>query len=181
MGVDVRAQFRRASDALVSPRGPRPGRVPPMLGGHAPRTTTAAATHADTWSASATTSSLPEALRASTEQQDRICDGSGARVKWSGRAPGAVTSVRYGRPGSGRVGAGSAASPRVFQEPARGASPSVGEAWRLSGEPRETLGPLRHRPTSLPWHSATQRCSRRGRLGARRASAPWTGPRARSI
>jgi alkanesulfonate monooxygenase SsuD/methylene tetrahydromethanopterin reductase-like flavin-dependent oxidoreductase (luciferase family) len=68
-------QFHHTANAEVRPRGPRPGRVPLMMGGHGPKTMTAAATHADTWSAYATTSSLPEAFAPMTEQLDRICAG----------------------------------------------------------------------------------------------------------
>jgi alkanesulfonate monooxygenase SsuD/methylene tetrahydromethanopterin reductase-like flavin-dependent oxidoreductase (luciferase family) len=73
--VSFDGRFHTAADASVRPRGPRAGRIPLVLGGHAPRTMTAAARHADTWSAYATTSSLPSAFRAMTQQLDRICDG----------------------------------------------------------------------------------------------------------
>jgi len=66
-------EFHRAAGAEVRPRGPRPGRVPLMKGGHAPKTMTAAARLADTWSAHATTSSLPEAFAPMIAQLDRIC------------------------------------------------------------------------------------------------------------
>lgn len=73
--VTFEGEYHRAIGAEVRPRGPRPGRVPLMMGGHATKTMTAAATHADTWSAYATTSSLPDAFAPLTEQLDRICDG----------------------------------------------------------------------------------------------------------
>ena len=44
-----------------------------MMGGHSPKTMTAAARHADIWSAYATTSSLPQAFAPMTEQLDQIC------------------------------------------------------------------------------------------------------------
>jgi alkanesulfonate monooxygenase SsuD/methylene tetrahydromethanopterin reductase-like flavin-dependent oxidoreductase (luciferase family) len=68
-------EFHRADGAEVLPRGPRPGRVPLMLGGHSPRTMKLAATYADTWSAFATTSSLPAAFTAMIQQLERICEG----------------------------------------------------------------------------------------------------------
>jgi alkanesulfonate monooxygenase SsuD/methylene tetrahydromethanopterin reductase-like flavin-dependent oxidoreductase (luciferase family) len=71
--VTYDGEYHQATDAEVRPRGPRPGRVPLMMGGHSPRTMTAAATHADIWSAFATTSSLPEAFKSLTEQLDAIC------------------------------------------------------------------------------------------------------------
>jgi alkanesulfonate monooxygenase SsuD/methylene tetrahydromethanopterin reductase-like flavin-dependent oxidoreductase (luciferase family) len=86
--VTFQGQFHRAADALLRPRGPRAGRVPLILGGHAPRTMTAAARHADTWSAYATTSSLPEAFRPLTTQLDRICEGIGRDPESIGRSVG---------------------------------------------------------------------------------------------
>jgi len=74
-GVRFNGAFHRADGVDVRPRGPRPGRVPLMMGGHSTRTITAAASYADTWSAYATSSSLPEAFRKLTEQLDRICEG----------------------------------------------------------------------------------------------------------
>jgi alkanesulfonate monooxygenase SsuD/methylene tetrahydromethanopterin reductase-like flavin-dependent oxidoreductase (luciferase family) len=76
-GVTFKGQFHHAEGAEVRPRGPRPGRVPLMMGGHSTRTMTAAAAHADIWSAYATSSSLPEAFRAMTGQLDRICEEMG--------------------------------------------------------------------------------------------------------
>ena len=60
--VTFDGEFHHATGAEVRPRGPRPGRIPLMMGGHADRTMTAAARHADTWSGYATTSSLPDAF-----------------------------------------------------------------------------------------------------------------------
>jgi alkanesulfonate monooxygenase SsuD/methylene tetrahydromethanopterin reductase-like flavin-dependent oxidoreductase (luciferase family) len=73
--VTFDGEFHHAKSAGVQPRGPRPGRIPLMMGGHATKTMTAAATHADIWSAYATTSSLPEAFKGMTEQFDQICAG----------------------------------------------------------------------------------------------------------
>lgn len=88
--VTFEGEIHRAADVVVRPRGPRPGRVPLMMGGHAPRTMTAAARHADTWSGFATTSSLPEAFRAMTDQLDRICVGIGRDPASIGRSVGAI-------------------------------------------------------------------------------------------
>jgi alkanesulfonate monooxygenase SsuD/methylene tetrahydromethanopterin reductase-like flavin-dependent oxidoreductase (luciferase family) len=49
---------------------------------------TLAATHADTWSAFPTTSSLPAAFRTMIEQLDRICDGIGRDPASLGRSVG---------------------------------------------------------------------------------------------
>lgn len=86
--VTFTGQFHRAQGAEVLPRGPRPGRIPLMLGGHAPRTMGLAARHADTWSAFATTSSLPETFRPMTAQLDQICEGIGRDPTSIGRSIG---------------------------------------------------------------------------------------------
>jgi alkanesulfonate monooxygenase SsuD/methylene tetrahydromethanopterin reductase-like flavin-dependent oxidoreductase (luciferase family) len=96
--VTFEGERHRATDAMVRPRGPRPGRVPLMLGGHAPRTMTAAATHADTWSAFATSSSFPEAFRAMTTELDRICESIGRDPASIERSVGVIVE-----PGSERT------------------------------------------------------------------------------
>ena len=59
-----------------------------MMGGHADRTMTAAATHADTWSGYARSSSLPDAFAEMTSQLDRICEGIGRDPATIGRSVG---------------------------------------------------------------------------------------------
>jgi alkanesulfonate monooxygenase SsuD/methylene tetrahydromethanopterin reductase-like flavin-dependent oxidoreductase (luciferase family) len=81
-------EFHHANDAEVRPRGPRPGRIPLMMGGHSTRTMTAAATHADIWSAYATSSSLPEAFAPMTAELDRICESLGRDPATIGRSVG---------------------------------------------------------------------------------------------
>jgi alkanesulfonate monooxygenase SsuD/methylene tetrahydromethanopterin reductase-like flavin-dependent oxidoreductase (luciferase family) len=88
-GETFAGAFHRVDDAQVRPRGPRPGRIPLMMGGHSTRTMTAAATHADVWSAYATTSSLPEAFMLMTQELDRICEGIGRDPASIGRSVGA--------------------------------------------------------------------------------------------
>jgi alkanesulfonate monooxygenase SsuD/methylene tetrahydromethanopterin reductase-like flavin-dependent oxidoreductase (luciferase family) len=87
--VTFDGQFHHATNAEVRPRGPRPGRIPLMMGGHADRTMTAAARHADTWSGYATTSSLPHAFAEMTTKLDRICEGIGRDPASIGRSVGA--------------------------------------------------------------------------------------------
>lgn len=88
--VTFEGEIHHAADVVVRPRGPRPGRVPLMLGGHRPRTMTAAARHADTWSAFPTTSSLPEAFSTLTDQLDQICDRIGRDPASIGRSVGVI-------------------------------------------------------------------------------------------
>jgi alkanesulfonate monooxygenase SsuD/methylene tetrahydromethanopterin reductase-like flavin-dependent oxidoreductase (luciferase family) len=87
-GLTFHGEFHHAEGAEVRPRGPRPGGIPLMMGGLSTRTMTAEATHADTWSAFATSSSLPEAFAAMTEQLDRICEGIGRDPATIGRSIG---------------------------------------------------------------------------------------------
>jgi alkanesulfonate monooxygenase SsuD/methylene tetrahydromethanopterin reductase-like flavin-dependent oxidoreductase (luciferase family) len=87
--VTFDGQFHHATNAEVRPRGPRPGRIPLMMGGHADRTMTAAARHADTWSGYATTSSLPHAFAEMTTKLDRICERIGRDPASIGRSVGA--------------------------------------------------------------------------------------------
>lgn len=86
--VTFDGEFHHAHGAEVVPHGPRPGRVPLMLGGHASRTMTLAAAHADIWSAFATTSSLPGAFEPLTHELDRICESIGRDPASIGRSIG---------------------------------------------------------------------------------------------
>lgn len=88
--VTFDGQFHHVKNADVRPRGPRPGRIPLMMGGHADRTMTAAARHADIWSGYARSSSgsLPEAFVEMTTRLDRICEGIGRDPATIGRSVG---------------------------------------------------------------------------------------------
>ncbi len=58
---------------ILTPRGPRPGRIPLMLGGQGPRTMRLAVQHADIWSTYATESSEADAFASMIERLDTIC------------------------------------------------------------------------------------------------------------
>jgi alkanesulfonate monooxygenase SsuD/methylene tetrahydromethanopterin reductase-like flavin-dependent oxidoreductase (luciferase family) len=88
--VTYEGRFHQVFDAAVRPRGPRPGRIPLMLGAHSARTMTAAVTHADIWSGFVTTSSYPEAFRAMTAQLNQICDQLGRDPTSIGRSVGVI-------------------------------------------------------------------------------------------
>lgn len=70
--VEFAGEYHRASTEQ-RPRGPRPGKIPIMLGGHKERTMGLAVRYADIWSAFATESSLPEAFEPMLGQLDGIC------------------------------------------------------------------------------------------------------------
>ena len=107
--VTFAGEFHRADGAEVSPRGPRPGQVPLMLGGHSPRTMRLAANHADTWSTYARTSSLPETFRSMTAQLDQICEGIGRDPASIGRSVGVFVEPGDTRAAEG-IGFGAAIS-----------------------------------------------------------------------
>ena len=72
----------------TAPRGPRPGSIPLMLGGHGPRTMRLAAKHADIWSAFATESSLAEAFAPMIERLDTVCEAHSREPSTLGRSIG---------------------------------------------------------------------------------------------
>ena len=99
--VIFEGEFHRAEGAEVLPHGPRHGQVPLMLGGHSPRTMTLAAKLADTWSAFATTSSLPNAFEPLTRALDRICESIGRDPASIGRSVGVFVE-----PGDAKIAEG---------------------------------------------------------------------------
>ena len=110
--VTFEGEFHHANDAQVRPRGPRPGRIPLMMGAMGEKMMTAAARHADIWSAYARTSSLPEAFADMTSQLDRICEEVGRDPASIGRSVGVFVepgdghtaeSAGFGPPISGSI------------------------------------------------------------------------------
>lgn len=70
-------RYHRVDDLENRPRGPRPGRIPLMLGGNGPRTIALAARHADIWSALATGDSRPEAFAERIRLAEQSCTDIG--------------------------------------------------------------------------------------------------------
>jgi alkanesulfonate monooxygenase SsuD/methylene tetrahydromethanopterin reductase-like flavin-dependent oxidoreductase (luciferase family) len=95
--VTFEGEYYTGENLIVRPRGPRPGGIPLMMGGHATKTMTAAARHADIWSAFATTSSQPDAFRDMTRRLDQICEEVGREPASIERSVGAVVEVGTGR------------------------------------------------------------------------------------
>ena len=66
-------RYHQADGLEVRPRGPRPGRIPLMLGALGPSSMRLAARHADIWSGFATESSLPEWFPPMLDQLEKAC------------------------------------------------------------------------------------------------------------
>lgn len=66
-------RYHRAHELEIRPRGPRPGRIPLMLGGHGPRTMRLAAKHADIWSSAAMDDSRPEWFAPMFDRVEKAC------------------------------------------------------------------------------------------------------------
>lgn len=88
--ADLHGEYHRASEQVLRPRGPRPGEMPLMLGGHGPRTIGLAVKYADIWSAYGTDSSLPPAFAERIELVDRACEDQGRDPASLGRSVGVV-------------------------------------------------------------------------------------------
>jgi alkanesulfonate monooxygenase SsuD/methylene tetrahydromethanopterin reductase-like flavin-dependent oxidoreductase (luciferase family) len=86
--ADFHGEFHSATNLEQRPRGPRPGGVPIMLGGHGPRTMRLAVQHADIWSAYATESSLPNAFETMLAALDAVCAAAGREPGSLGRSIG---------------------------------------------------------------------------------------------
>jgi alkanesulfonate monooxygenase SsuD/methylene tetrahydromethanopterin reductase-like flavin-dependent oxidoreductase (luciferase family) len=91
--AEFTGQYHAAVDLEQRPRGPRPGRIPIMLGAHKARTMGLAVRHADIWSAFATESSLPEAFEPMLQQLDAICAEQGRDPASLGRSVGVVVET----------------------------------------------------------------------------------------
>jgi len=86
--ADFHGEFHSAIDLEQRPRGPRPGGVPIMLGGHGPRTMRLAVQYADIWSAYATESSLPGVFDTMLAGLDTACGAAGRDPGSLGRSIG---------------------------------------------------------------------------------------------
>ncbi len=85
--VEHEGPYHRAS-VEMRPRGPQPGAIPIMLGGHGPRTIGLAARHADIWSCYATESSQPAAFADYLRILDQACAAIGRDPASIGRSVG---------------------------------------------------------------------------------------------
>jgi alkanesulfonate monooxygenase SsuD/methylene tetrahydromethanopterin reductase-like flavin-dependent oxidoreductase (luciferase family) len=111
--VNFDGAFHRATNAKIEPRGPRPGRVPLLMGGLGPRTMQLAARHADIWSCYATTSSDPASFVELSQRFDRECEYVGRDPRAVVRSVGVIVDTGldgpkdtgpYGTPITGSTG-----------------------------------------------------------------------------
>jgi alkanesulfonate monooxygenase SsuD/methylene tetrahydromethanopterin reductase-like flavin-dependent oxidoreductase (luciferase family) len=86
--VSREGRYHRVRELEIRPRGPRPGRIPLMLGGHGPRTMRLAARHADIWSGYATESSLPAWFEPMVKRLEEACEDVGRDPATLGRSIG---------------------------------------------------------------------------------------------
>ena len=71
--VDVEGRWHRAHEAVLAPRGPRPGRIPILVGGGGPRMMRLAARYADAWSAWIPDRSRPDTIPPLRAEVDAAC------------------------------------------------------------------------------------------------------------
>lgn len=90
--ADFHGEFHSATELEQRPRGPRPGRIPIMLGGHGPRTMRLAARHADIWSGYFTDSSLPAAFETMLAGVNTACAEVGRDPTSLGRSIGVLVA-----------------------------------------------------------------------------------------
>lgn len=88
--VDHRGTYYQAVDLELRPRGPRPGKIPLMIGAHGPKMIRLAARYADVWSGYATESSQPKAFVALLDEVNRACDEVGRDPRSIGRSIGVI-------------------------------------------------------------------------------------------
>ena len=115
--VEHRGTFYQAVDLELRPRGPRPGKIPLMIGGHGPKMMRLAAQHADIWSAYATESSHPKALIPLIDEFERACEEVGRDPSSIGRSMGVFVEPT-------EVSGGAAAG---LGEPIRGSAQKIAE------------------------------------------------------
>jgi alkanesulfonate monooxygenase SsuD/methylene tetrahydromethanopterin reductase-like flavin-dependent oxidoreductase (luciferase family) len=86
--ADAEGEFHVARDLPQRPVGPRPGRIPLLIGGNGPRGQRAAALHADTWSCYAEERAHVDELAPRLATLVRICDEVGRDPATLGRGAG---------------------------------------------------------------------------------------------
>lgn len=112
--ADFEGQFHAARDLDQIPRGPRPGRIPLMLGVLGPRGMRLAAQHADIWSCYATERSDLVELGPRIEALEAACAEVGRDPRSIGRSAG--VDVKPFEAGPDPTGSALAGSPRQIAD-----------------------------------------------------------------
>jgi alkanesulfonate monooxygenase SsuD/methylene tetrahydromethanopterin reductase-like flavin-dependent oxidoreductase (luciferase family) len=86
--VDHHGPYHQAVDLEMRPRGPRPGKIPLMIGAHGAKMMRLAARHADIWSGYASDGTNPSALVPLLDEFDRACEDVGRDPGSIGRSIG---------------------------------------------------------------------------------------------
>ncbi|HEX5826906.1 MAG TPA: LLM class flavin-dependent oxidoreductase [Candidatus Limnocylindrales bacterium] len=86
--ADTQGTFHSARDLVQQPRGPRPGRIPLLIGGNGPKGQRHAVRHADTWSGYAEERAHVDELGPRLATLDAICEELGRDPATIGRGAG---------------------------------------------------------------------------------------------
>jgi alkanesulfonate monooxygenase SsuD/methylene tetrahydromethanopterin reductase-like flavin-dependent oxidoreductase (luciferase family) len=86
--ADVEGEFHVARDLLQAPRGPRPGRIPLLIGGNGPKGQRHAVRHADTWSGYVEEHASVSEVGPRIVSLERICAEEGRDPATIGRSIG---------------------------------------------------------------------------------------------
>lgn len=143
--ADFEGTFHAARDLDQVPRGPRPGRVPLMIGGVGPRGQRLAALHADIWSGYAQERSDVLEFGPRIASLEAICEEVGRDPASIGRSAGVqVRSLQAGPDPSGATLAGSTQQVADAIVAFRDAGYTQVELWPLpvSMAAVEALGPV---------------------------------------
>lgn len=116
--ADHHGTYFQAVDLELRPRGPRPGKIPLMIGAHGPKMMRLAAKHADIWSGYATEGSKPKTLAPLLDAFSTTCEVVGRDPASIGRSLGVVVEPTKA---TGAAAAG-------YGEPIRGSAQEIAEA-----------------------------------------------------
>ena len=176
--ADVEGVFHAAHDLEQLPVGPRPGRIPIMIGAKGPRMLRVAASHADVWSWFAQERSDVAAFAPLLEALVATCRRGGPRSRRRSAARRASSSSRpTSRGPRNRTSAcRSAARQRRSPSDSHASAPSASPTWRSSSghrrRPRWTrCGRCSNRRAPAEARAKSHESARaRGKPGARRVS-----------
>ncbi len=91
--VDFEGRYHRARDLESTPRGPRPNRIPILIGGMGPRMMALAARYGDEWNAWIPSRSRPAEIPPLSEALDAACDAAGREPASLRRSAGIAVAL----------------------------------------------------------------------------------------